>query len=265
VPANSPARTAGFNPFSLFAVVGVAGAEFPFWNERSWVQQQFPSRALDTPFDPTASFDLANCHSGQLLGVAVGSTNPGAPLDQRPYANFNCQRWALADLGNGCYRLTNMHSGLLLTAPSTNPGVLLQQGIFVGSPNQQWQVVPVGSCYKLMNASNTLAAGIVGTSTASGLAIDQSPYSGLMRQQWQICRSAVADPTPLTLSNDLASLRFYQLPGYTYVSERATNLAGATWVWIATNRAATNGVLEVQDRRKSDASSMAYYRWRWQP
>jgi hypothetical protein len=67
------------------------------------------------------------------------------------------------------------------------------------------------------------------------------------------------------LSNKLAALQFYRLPGYTYIMDRTTNLIGAPWVGITTNRAATNGVLAAEDNSNGSVPGPAYYRWRWQP
>ena len=57
------------------------------------------------------------------------------------------------------------------------------------------------------------------------------------------------------------------LPGYTYVLERATNLAPAIWLNIATNVAAPNGIINATDDF-SDVGGLppgsAFYRFQWQ-
>jgi hypothetical protein len=62
------------------------------------------------------------------------------------------------------------------------------------------------------------------------------------------------------------ALKAYGIPGYSYITERSTNLT--VWVGISTNTAATNGVISVMDSF-SDLGGVppgsAYYRLKWQP
>ena len=58
------------------------------------------------------------------------------------------------------------------------------------------------------------------------------------------------------------------IPGYSYITERATNLIPPLWVDIATNLAATNGVITVSDYFRdlgSNPPAAAYYQLKWQP
>ena len=61
-------------------------------------------------------------------------------------------------------------------------------------------------------------------------------------------------------------LTAYGIPGFTYITERSTNLTD--WVEISTNTAATNGVISVSDSFSDlggSAPSSAFYRLLWQP
>jgi hypothetical protein len=72
-----------------------------------------------------------------------------------------------------------------------------------------------------------------------------------------IARIVTGNPTTLTA---------YGIPGYTYITERSTNLVG--WADIATTIAATNGVISVSDSFSDLGGippSAAYYRLKWQP
>jgi len=63
------------------------------------------------------------------------------------------------------------------------------------------------------------------------------------------------------------ALTAYGIPGYSYITERATNLAPAIWVDIATNTAATNGVINVFDTfwdLGSNQPAAAFYQLKWQ-
>ena len=68
----------------------------------------------------------------------------------------------------------------------------------------------------------------------------------------------IGNPTTLTA---------YGIPGYTYITERTTNLAPAVWVDIATNTAATNGVINATDTfwdLGSNQPASAFYQLKWQ-
>ena len=63
-------------------------------------------------------------------------------------------------------------------------------------------------------------------------------------------------------------LTAYGIPGYSYITERSTNLAPLVWVDIATNTAAANGLITVPDYFSdlgSNAPASAYYQLKWQP
>ena len=60
----------------------------------------------------------------------------------------------------------------------------------------------------------------------------------------------------------------YGIPGYSYILERSTNLAPALWVSVATNTAATNGVISAADAFNDlggTPPASAYYRLKWHP
>lgn len=73
-----------------------------------------------------------------------------------------------------------------------------------------------------------------------------------------ITRIAVGNPTILTALG---------IPGYSYITERSTNLP-PSWVDIATNLAATNGVLTILDYFSdlgSNPPAASFYQLKWQP
>jgi subtilisin-like proprotein convertase family protein len=74
-----------------------------------------------------------------------------------------------------------------------------------------------------------------------------------------ITRISPGNPTLLTALG---------IPGYRYITERATNLIPPGWVDIATNLAATNGVITVPDYFRdlgSNPPAASYYQLKWQP
>jgi hypothetical protein len=68
----------------------------------------------------------------------------------------------------------------------------------------------------------------------------------------------IGNPTILTA---------YGIPDFSYILERATNMAPAVWVSISTNTAATNGVINATDdfNDLGGEPDSAYYRLKWQP
>jgi hypothetical protein len=70
------------------------------------------------------------------------------------------------------------------------------------------------------------------------------------------------------MSGNPTTLTAYGIPGYIYITQRATNLVSAVWVNIATNTAATNGVISVTDNFSdlgNQQPANAYYRLSWSP
>lgn len=70
------------------------------------------------------------------------------------------------------------------------------------------------------------------------------------------------------VSGNPTTLMVYGIQGYTYVTQRATNLASPVWVNIATNTAATSGVISVTDNFSDLGNRQpanAYYRLSWSP
>jgi len=57
-------------------------------------------------------------------------------------------------------------------------------------------------------------------------------------------------------------LTAYGIPGYTYVTQRATNLSQVTWLNLATNTLATNAVI-ISVTDSNPPSPSAYYRLLW--
>jgi len=83
-----------------------------------------------------------------------------------------------------------------------------------------------------------------------------------------LIQTAVTGTNSITslVSGIPTSLTAYGVPGFSYITQRSTNLTD--WVEISTNTAATNGVINVNDGF-SDlggiAPTQAYYRLRWRP
>jgi|GEM_PF-3956175 len=83
----------------------------------------------------------------------------------------------------------------------------------------------------------------------------------------------IMDPPPLfgdsalAVSGGTARLLSHGLAGYSYITERTTNLASPLWVAIATNTAANNGTISVVDQFSDlgGPPAAAFYRLKWTP
>jgi autotransporter-associated beta strand protein len=85
-----------------------------------------------------------------------------------------------------------------------------------------------------------------------------------------VVSNAIVGPTGGAITSftaGVANLTFHGIPNYSYIAERSTNLSLNVWVDIATNTAATNGVISVTDSfgDLGGAPASAYYRLKWQP
>jgi len=71
----------------------------------------------------------------------------------------------------------------------------------------------------------------------------------------------------ITVGGTSNSITAYGIPGYTYILERSTNLSPSVWVDVATNVAATNGVINAVDTFWDlggvAPSPSAFYQLKW--
>jgi len=73
--------------------------------------------------------------------------------------------------------------------------------------------------------------------------------------------------TGITVGNP-NMLTAYGVPGFSYITQRATNLSDSVWINVATNQAATNGLINVEDTFSDlggNPPTAAFYRLLWHP
>jgi subtilisin-like proprotein convertase family protein len=120
--------------------------------------------------------------------------------------------------------------------------------------NSAWILYPKGPNVS-DQFSYSIRDGLGGTNIGFVNVVIQSSVTGTN----SITKIVAGNPTILTA---------YGIPGYSYITERATNLAPLLWVDIATNIAAANGLIIVPDYFSdlgSNAPASAYYQLKWQP
>jgi autotransporter-associated beta strand protein len=113
--------------------------------------------------------------------------------------------------------------------------------VYTNSPNMNDQI-----SYTISDSLGTTNTGVINV-----------VINGSVTGNTSITQIQTGNPTTLTA---------YGIPGYSYITERSTNLT--TWVDIATNTAATNGIIYVTDSFSDLGGSppaSAYYQLKWQP
>ncbi|HEX6525862.1 MAG TPA: alpha-L-fucosidase [Streptosporangiaceae bacterium] len=161
----------------------------------------------------SGQFSISNLASAQLLNNGAGSyinlpkpTQDGSglhlamPSSSPPFSalayvvklTFSGQIPALGGGGSGGIptgwtKVANVTSGLVLdSGGSVASGSNLKQWTYNGSPNLQWQFVPLGGgWYRIVNNTNGMVADSWGN-TANGAPARQSPWNGGNNQQWRL-------------------------------------------------------------------------------
>ncbi len=84
--------------------------------------------------------------------------------------------------------IVNRQSGKALdvTGASTANGIPIQQYNWLGFPNQQWRLVPVGAHYKIVSVNSGKVLDVTGYSTAAGATIQQWDWLNGLNQQWDL-------------------------------------------------------------------------------
>lgn len=70
------------------------------------------------------------------------------------------------------------------------------------------------------------------------------------------------------VSGNSANITFFGISGYSYITQRATNIDAPNWVDIATNAVSSSGAISITDSFSDLGGSVpdaAYYRLKWQP
>jgi len=149
--------------------------------------------ALGGKFDPSLTYKLVNRSTGNVLESAQGSAASGASLDTAADTGGEAlfQQWTISSNGDGYFRITNAappQSGaptsLDDSGASKNAGSAVVQSAASAAQEQEWDVVTAGGGY--FNIVSHASALNLDLNTSTGLAIQQTPSSTSLTQQWQI-------------------------------------------------------------------------------
>ena len=90
---------------------------------------------------------LRNRKSGLYMGVSGESISQGTNIQQQPYTGKEDQKWVLANVGDGAYRLLNRKSKIAIQVRNSGmeDGAIVEQLTYAGSDNQKFIIVQNGT------------------------------------------------------------------------------------------------------------------------
>ena len=147
---------------------------------------------------PDGTYRVASRNSNKVMDVT--GTADGAQVVQQTFAGDDTQQWALAWLGDGVYRATNLAAAKALdNGDSSDAGANLVIQPSSAATSQLWTLAPDGDgFFRVTSANSGLVADVAGGSTTDGASIVQSAYSGADSQQWRVSIAVAPLPPPPT-------------------------------------------------------------------
>jgi len=136
-------------------------------------------------FVTSTSYKICNKQSGQCLGA--NGTASGSAVTQGAYASAATQKWTIAQVAAGKYKVVNASTGLALdmAGSKTAVGTSIAQATYTGSATQGWVFASVkdGSGFFQIFPSGTVNSAL-GIQTGSTIAIEQWGWNE--DQKWTI-------------------------------------------------------------------------------
>jgi hypothetical protein len=147
------------------------------------------AKYLDAGQTPSVNGTKLQRVASTNVTVANGSvTLPAVTLSKSAVSLWIVQ--SLNSVPNGVYKLVPRHSlkTLSVEGASLNSGAKIQQWLYSGGSNQQWNVSSLGNGYYKVISKHTGDKGLEpeGGNTGNGTRVVQSQYIGKSSQQWQI-------------------------------------------------------------------------------
>ena len=132
-------------------------------------------------------YQIRNVNSGKVADVKGESKDSGANVHQwEDWDDPGNQQFAFEDQGNGRYRITAQHSGLVLTADGGQYGNLIQDE-WNGSDAQLWTLEEVADGeYRIDNVGTGQTLDVAWASTENGANICLYHWHGGDNQRWQL-------------------------------------------------------------------------------
>ncbi|GAB3235832.1 hypothetical protein GCM10027447_33750 [Glycomyces halotolerans] len=134
-------------------------------------------------------YAIESRHSGLVLDISGGSSEPGAELIQYNRTGASNQQFRFIDAGNGHYRIQARHSGHVLDVYDwdASNGAQIVQWTDVNNTNQQWEAREnAEGYYVFVNRFSGKALDVWEQSTSPGSRISQYNVTGGANQQWRL-------------------------------------------------------------------------------
>ena len=173
-----------------FGPVDSRGADVNF-NSHPYLLQQEWSNAITgcalTTSTARQYYRIVNRHSGLVMDVSGGGTNPGAQVIQWSNHFGINQQWYLQPDGS-TFQIVNRHSGLVMdvAGSATNAVANVIQNTNSHNASQQWYLDPEGAYDVLQNINSNMVADVSGGSTSAGAHVIQNFYTNGTNQQWTL-------------------------------------------------------------------------------
>jgi hypothetical protein len=154
----------------------------------------FPGTTVAPGIVESATYEIRNIATGQVLDVAGASRQVGAAVIQWPAHGGANQRWTITAAAGGGYRLTAKHSGQVLSVVdgSTAEGALLRQQPDAGADSQRWYIDYAPTGFHLFAKHSGKRLGVP-PGSGSGARVAQQVDTASENQQWVL--SIQPDPT----------------------------------------------------------------------
>ena len=154
---------------------------------KTMVEQPFVVYSNSNNFKEGTYMIVPMVNRSMVLSVENHSDELAAKLYQENNVNSEYQYFEISYVGNGCYTLKNVGSGLYLDVPNGKVGkdIKVQQYSYTGANAQKWQIVAAGSNYCLIPQCNTsYSLNVVNGSTVSGANLWTMPINQSKAQQF---------------------------------------------------------------------------------
>ena len=148
-----------------------------------------PNPAFAPADIPAGVYRLVSKNSGRVLDVDKCALEAGANVQQYEWLGGDCQRWALAPLGDGYYKITSQNSGQVLSIAGGTPDNLgnAEQAAWQNQDYQKWRIEQVGGLYyRLVNKKSGKVLDVDKCSTENFGNVQQYEWLGGDCQRWAL-------------------------------------------------------------------------------
>jgi galactose oxidase len=131
------------------------------------------------------------------MALSVEGVASGAIVVQTPATSALNDNWSLVPTLGGYYHVIAQHSGLAMTATSTQFGASVVQRAPSLSSSDDWCFIPVGnSNYEIRNRLSTKCIDVADFSQVAGARVQMWPYVGGPNQKFTVEAVGPVVPTP---------------------------------------------------------------------